>query len=101
MDGREMSTLEQRLIVAPFLRRKHYMNGSCGRCGTPWPVANYHNTKFCEHGGCFPLCEDCWQELETPEARLPYYRELMKWWDETEVSATRDEAVFAAVMEGK
>lgn len=27
--------------------------------------------------GCFPLCEQCWQELKTPAARLPYYRKLI------------------------
>jgi hypothetical protein len=26
---------------------------------------------------CFPLCEQCWKELKTPQARLPYYRQLV------------------------
>jgi hypothetical protein len=28
---------------------------------------------------CFPLCEQCWQEL-TPGQRLPYYRALVDSW---------------------
>ena len=39
-----------------------------------------HSTMYSDGSGCFPLCESCWQELGTPEARMPYYRELWESW---------------------
>jgi hypothetical protein len=30
-------------------------------------------------GGCFPLCQSCWQEL-TPKYRVKYYRALWDSW---------------------
>ena len=43
------------------------------RMGTPTPKAS-----------CFPLCEDCWRQLKTPEARLPFYRALIDEWGKGE-----------------
>lgn len=68
--------------------------GVCGRCNTPWkftkehvtgigvPFDSFAGTVGTGHytEGVFPLCERCWQELETPEARMPYYRQLWKEW---------------------
>lgn len=58
----------------------------CYRCRTPWKFVKGHDTAY-EWGeingyrypfrGCFPLCEKCWSDLGTPEARLPYYEVLI------------------------
>lgn len=52
----------------------------CFRCRTPWKFVEPHTTDY-EWGdgwarGCFALCEECWAELETPTARLPFYEML-------------------------
>jgi hypothetical protein len=66
----------------------------------------WHYTDWSEHSGCGPLCEQCWQELATPEARLPYYEQLMKrWWKDSSeyngVSMTDiEDQVYDAVMAG-
>lgn len=31
--------------------------------------------------GCFPLCEGCWSELASPEARIEYYKMLIDSWE--------------------
>lgn len=55
--------------------------GRCMRCVTPWRFVRGHTTEYGDHGsGMFPLCEDCWQELGTPEARLPFYRVVWEQW---------------------
>lgn len=54
----------------------------CGRCGMPWARADEHVTEYSVHNGCFPLCEECWQILGHPEARIPYYKALIDGWDE-------------------
>lgn len=53
----------------------------CHRCRTPWKFVEAHVTDYLKGRGCFPLCEKCWAELETPDARLPYYRELWMEWE--------------------
>jgi len=53
--------------------------GTCSRCGRPWGAVEGHATWYTEGHGCFPLCEECWEEL-TPEQRLPYYRQ---WIDDS------------------
>lgn len=52
----------------------------CFHCGRPWKFVKGHTTDYGDGHGCFPLCETCWSELETPEARLPYYRVLWNSW---------------------
>lgn len=53
---------------------------SCFRCrGALGSIVKQHSTKYNEHFGCVVLCEVCWQQLGTPEARLPYYRELVDY----------------------
>ena len=62
--------------------------GYCFRCKRPWNICNGHYTRYTQHHGCFPLCEDCWSEL-TIEGRLPYYHQLWLEWkvfSETDIS---------------
>lgn len=54
--------------------------GTCGHCGRPWKFAEGHMTPYAQGRRCFPLCEDCWSDLATPEARLPFYRDLHRRW---------------------
>ena len=63
-----------------FIARFFYPGFStCGRCSRPWPVCTGHDTPITQNSSCFPLCEDCWQEL-TVENRLPYYAALFRDW---------------------
>ncbi len=60
--------------------------GWCGKCGRTWDKVEHHVTWFRFNAsrepaeGCFALCQECWCCLETPEARMPYYRELWAQW---------------------
>lgn len=73
-------------LRARALRLTFRGTGYCGRCGLPWACVTSHTTYYGdplgEGGmrGCFPLCEDCWQTLGHPEARIPYYRVLIEHW---------------------
>lgn len=51
----------------------------CLRCWRRWVTVKHHETMYSESAGCFPLCQECWQEL-TPETRLPFYRKLYRQW---------------------
>jgi hypothetical protein len=42
-------------------------------------------TSYSSDRRCFPLCEDCWQKLDTATRRLPYYRALWESWMEPRV----------------
>jgi len=53
--------------------------GYCYRCERTWNTCDGHSTLFTENSGCFPLCEQCWGELN-PKERLPYYRLLFNEW---------------------
>lgn len=69
--------------------------GGCLRCYTPWNktkehTTRYHSCKDAYHvyneykdespcGGCFPLCQTCWESL-TINQRLPYYEALVTLW---------------------
>lgn len=80
--------------------------GHCGCCGMPWSKAEPHVTHYglvpgVARSGCFPLCEDCWKRLENPEARVPYYKELIYDWEKrTEVLEADKVAIVKAVMAG-
>ena len=54
--------------------------GWCGRCRRSWATAQDHTTMYNSVAGWFPLCESCWRELRTPEARMPFYRKLYDEW---------------------
>ena len=49
-----------------------------------WNDVPSHDTSFTATTSCFPLCAACWTRLETPAARLPYYRALWQQWVEAE-----------------
>lgn len=102
--------------------------GCCERCYRTWDIVTIHSTWYdlndvmqkvkieginyaiitpIERKGCFPLCQDCWQDLETPEARLPFYRRLMDQWERIDRDMDRHlgremewEGMKAAVLAG-
>lgn len=94
-----MIPLAERIAYARAVRH-HYPNYSaCGRCELPWAVCDSHITDYDERHGCFPLCEDCWQELETPDARLPFYMAMCDWWETmSEADDERRETIRRAVL---
>lgn len=63
-----------------------------------------HKTTVTNGVSCFPLCEQCWTELKTPEARLPYYRKLVderkKWDTATEKAEDTWPRMKASVLAG-
>lgn len=71
-------------IRARIARARAPRYSYCLRCGFPWSRVEGHSTpyRFYKSGeaGCFPLCEDCWRMLDTPEARWPYYEALLRHW---------------------
>ncbi len=54
--------------------------GGCYRCGDRWNWKRSHSTPYNERDSCFPLCAECWTKLETPAARLPFYRKMWIHW---------------------
>lgn len=90
-----MTTFAERKARARELRRKAPGYGTCYRCDTPWCFTESHSTTYdrkfpprqgrepmrsTSSSGMFPLCEDCWQELDSAQARLPYYEALAQTW---------------------
>ena len=74
------NSLKMRKLIGR-LKQFFYPNYSfCKRCNIPWPCAKGHVTEYKNGMGCFPLCEQCWQELTSGE-RLPYYRQLYTQWE--------------------
>lgn len=73
-------SLDERLMKSAALRRLYPNQSTCGRCQTPWAACESHCTKYSDRTGCFPLCENCWQELGTPQRRMPFYIEMIEWW---------------------
>lgn len=70
----------------------------------PWHIAPGHTTWDSERNGSFPLCEGCWIELGTPEARLPYYRALFDAWGadgRPDDGGARWDDIQVAVLAGK
>ncbi len=68
--------------------------GTCNRCDRPWNHVERHTTHILgvstlEYRGTelvqvfisiASICETCWLELETVEARLPFYRMTFDGW---------------------
>ena len=46
--------------------------GACNRCGGTWNWKRGHSLDLDNRFGCFPLCEECW-ENSTKEEKLKYY----------------------------
>ncbi len=67
-----------RKLLAKSAQDAMWNFGVCCRCGLPWGCVSEHTTWITESRGCFPLCEPCWRELGTPEARLPFYRAFIE-----------------------
>jgi len=91
-----------------WLERLLLTTGRCYRCNRPWITkatknlgvkdgvhhsrqlkrdawwgllgVRYHVTDVTDNKGMFPLCENCWRELRTAEARRPYYMRLWHRW---------------------
>lgn len=90
-------------------RAQHPDFGDCYRCHLTWATAKSHTTDYIDSNvearivgaGCFPLCEDCWQELGTPEARMPFYEALMVTWDRSGHPTGDAGKIRSAVGEGK
>lgn len=75
--------------------------GRCARCNVSWrwegEGVTVHDTwfdvnEFGGKDGCFCLCQQCWDELGTADARLPYYEQLFRYMGED------DEAEWALVV---
>jgi hypothetical protein len=65
-------TFLQRLRMAQAVREQSPGFSHCLRCQMPWNVVDGHTLMVTESTGMFPLCEQCWDELGTSEARLPF-----------------------------
>ena len=74
---------------------------TCLRCDRPWKFVEPHATDYSESHGMFPLCEKCWTQLGTPEARLPYYRELWYRWESQTPGYANWDDIEKAVMDGE
>ena len=95
--------LHFRKLIGNFAQLFNTDYGACGRCNRHWAFCEYHVTNYTLGNGCFPLCEECWQEL-TPETRLPYYRELWEYWAQTSPYPPTEEKweeIKKAVLEEK
>lgn len=55
--------------------------GSCLRCDDSTLWKPMHTTWYTASQGCFPLCEECWRQLATPQERWVYYQQLISAWD--------------------
>ena len=67
-------------IIAGIAQMLYPGYGTCYRCGLPWSIVKEHTTRYTELKGIFPLCGKCWRDLNTPENRMPYYRQLYNSW---------------------
>lgn len=80
----------------------HSGYGCCYRCKKTWDVVEGHGTLYDVGQGCFPLCEKCWSELKTPQARLPYYRQMFNEWNKSAGHSEHEwQLIEKAVMAGK
>lgn len=89
---------------AVFLRKLFPGKSYCFKCGRPWgaPGVKGHETQYSQTSACFPLCEECWFNLEVPEARIEYYKMLIDNWAEIgwPVSEETQQDILKAVANG-
>jgi hypothetical protein len=55
-------------------------SGGCRRCETTWRYVRPHVTPYRPGRGMMALCEACWRDLRTPEARYPFYVDVIRDW---------------------
>lgn len=54
--------------------------GRCHCCGAPWNIVDEHTVPINGNGGCFAVCEDCWNtksDDEIIEAHKSLYYEWL------------------------
>lgn len=77
----------------------------CRRCGDTWNWKERHATPYAEGYSMFPLCQECWEQLD-PAGRMPFYMRLVDDWAaldlhiEAELRIIR-EGVRVAVLRGE
>jgi hypothetical protein len=92
-----MQSMHQLLALAlkPVINARHPQIVRCLRCDVAITAAPKHYTQYTAINGCSPLHERCWKTLKTPEARLPYYRQLVfEMWEESGVWPYVEKAVL-------
>lgn len=72
--------LSIRQVWGKVTKRLFPQFSSCGRCGITWNMCESHSTTYKPGNRCFPLCEYCWKDLKTPQARVIYYEALWMTW---------------------
>jgi hypothetical protein len=65
-----------RKYIAPAMKPIFPGIATCGRCDLPWSLLREHAVFYSESRATFALCEDCWDELQVSEHRIPYYRQV-------------------------
>lgn len=80
LDSVYTTSLYAKQQVSNYLQSKFPDSICCGRCAFPYPVALFHSTSYEQGSGMFPLCQQCWEELQVTENRLPYYLQLASRW---------------------
>lgn len=66
--------------LGPLSRLLAPSYGACFRCKTSWRFAKPHVTAYEPGRAVHPLCERCWKELATPEARYVFYGRFLTAW---------------------
>ena len=51
----------------------------CSKCKDSWSWKTEHTTYFHDGSGCFPLCEECWQQA-TRRDIIHYYSDVVWAW---------------------
>lgn len=100
--------LPTRKLLGMMSRIAFYSYSWCGVCKRTWNICEKHSTEYKTEmdgmitWGCFPLCEECWQDL-TIEQRIPYYEDLWQDWLQQETDKTEEDhqSMLKAVREGK
>lgn len=73
-------SFQARRELAGRLLPSHFSH--CSRCRLPWNVVEGHVIAYSRNSGCFPICNECWDDL-TPVDRVPFY---LDWLRQTDAS---------------
>lgn len=68
-------SFQARRELAARLLPSHF--SGCGRCKLPWNVVEGHSIAYSRTSGCFPICNECWDDL-TPVDRVPFYLDWLR-----------------------